>query len=63
MLSHEKCHKNGKELMRLVFAATTLIQMLLLISMGVHSIPGPSTWSDISLCQDNIRSVRRFEEK
>ena len=49
--------------MRLVFAATTIIQMLLLISMDVHSNPGPSTWSDISLCHANIRSIRRFNEK
>jgi hypothetical protein len=31
--------------------------------MDVHSNPGPSTWSDISLCHANIRSIRRCEEK
>ena len=63
MLSHEKSHKNGKELMRLVFAATTLIQMPLLINTDDHSNPGPSNWTDILICHANIRSIRRFDEK
>ena len=49
--------------MGLVFAAPTFIQLLVLISMDVHSNPGLSTWSDISLCHASIRSISRCKEK
>ena len=53
---------NVKNSVQTIIASTLVIHMLVLLSMDVHTNPGPN-WSDLTLCHSNIRSLRNCNDK
>ena len=52
----------AKNLIHTIIASTLVIHMLVMLSMDVHTNPGPN-WSDLTICHSNIRSLRNYNDK